>query len=365
MPIPIDVVQAAEDNPLRVALEPARNALASMYLLLDNLEMPGVHDWIHQTRSQFSLEESDRHKLVTTGFFYAILPEDGWASFPAFLDHLANTKPVAFRQKLLNDYARVYTSTTKQNSASIDWQKALSSADHYISFLEQGFPHRVDPDLEAVAYRYVIDPPALKKLLVDHLRWIWDRHLAAEWVRVRPILQDSVHSFQRVDLRKLDHIEAARLVTGHELTNDKWCHMLAETQRITFIPNAHIGPYTKILDAVSSLGVIFGARQPENSDARIPDLDRAELVVRLSALADDTRLRILHFIAQNGEQHSPDIIRQLDLSQSATSRHLQQLSATGYLTERWREGSKWDSLNPDRIDDTFRALARFLQAKNN
>jgi len=363
MPLPIDVVQVAEDNPLRVALEPARNAFASMYLLLDNLEMPGVHDWVHQTRSQFSLEETDRHKLVMTGFFYSILPEDGWASFPAFLDHLANTKPVVFRQKLLNDYARVYTSHTKQAVASIEWQNVLSSADHYISFLEQGFPKCVDPDLEAVAYRYVIDPPALKKLLVDHLRWIWDRHLAAEWVRVRPILQDSVHSFQKVDLRKLDHVEAARLVTGHELTNDKWCNMLEETQRITFIPNAHIGPYTKILDAVSSLGVIFGARQPENSDARIPDLDRAELVVRLSALADDTRLRILQMVSENKEMRSQEIMETLGLTQPTTSRHLTQLTATGFLQERRNNTAKVYILNPQRLEQTLAVVSAFLIGK--
>ena len=35
-----------------------------------------------------------------------------------------------------------------------------------------------------------------------------------------------------------------------------------------------------------------------------------------------------------------------------------------HLTERWREGSKWYSLNADRVDDTFRALSRFLQTKS-
>jgi DNA-binding transcriptional ArsR family regulator len=114
-----------------------------------------------------------------------------------------------------------------------------------------------------------------------------------------------------------------------------------------------------------TLYLLFGARQPQGAVNLSPELSRSELLVRVTALADDTRLRILHFIAQNGEQRSPDVIRHLNLSQSAASRHLQQLSATGYLVERWREGSKWYSLNPDRIDDTFRALSRFLQTKSN
>ena len=43
----------------------------------------------------------------------------------------------------------------------------------------------------------------------------------------------------------------------------------------------------------------------------------------------------------------------LDLSQSAASRHLKQLSATGYLLERRFSGAKCYKLNPQRIRDTF------------
>ena len=51
---------------------------------------------------------------------------------------------------------------------------------------------------------------------------------------------------------------------------------------------------------------------------------------------------------------------QLDLNQSAASRHLRQLSAAGYITERRRDVAKCYSLNRERINDTFRALDRFL-----
>ena len=363
MPLPLDVEQPT-DAPLRVALEPARNAIASMYLLLENLELPGVHEWIPQTLSQFSLEETDRHKLVIMGFFYSILPGDGWASFPAYLDHLSNTDPLAIRQKLFDGYTKVCGEKTGQDIGPVDWKEVLSSADKYVGFLEKNFPpQNVDPDLEAVAYRYVIDPPALKKLLVDHLRWVWDRHLAAEWTRVRPILQDSVRAFQKIDFNGLDRMEATRLVVGRELPEAKWMNHLEKAERITFIPNAHIGPYTKILSAIDSLGIIFGARQPENSEVRIPDLDRAELVVRLSALADDTRLRILQMVSENQEMRSQEIMEALSLSQPTTSRYLTQLTATGYLQERRSNTAKVYVLNPQRIELTLKAVAAFLIGK--
>jgi hypothetical protein len=53
----------------------------------------------------------------------------------------------------------------------------------------------------------------------------------------------------------------------------------------------------------------------------------------------------------------------LELSQSAASRHLRQLTATGYLVERRSQVAKCYSLNPARVDDTLRALKRFLRAK--
>jgi DNA-binding MarR family transcriptional regulator len=77
-------------------------------------------------------------------------------------------------------------------------------------------------------------------------------------------------------------------------------------------------------------------------------------------MADDTRLRILRLIAEEGEKRSQEIKRELDLSQSAASRHLKQLSATGYLAERRCEGAKCYSLNMDRVEDTLKAVSAYL-----
>ncbi len=106
--------------------------------------------------------------------------------------------------------------------------------------------------------------------------------------------------------------------------------------------------------------MFFGAKIPNGVQFHAPDLSRAEIAVRLNALADDTRLRILKLISEVGEQRSQDIMQSLDLSQSAASRHLKQLSATGYLFERRFSGAKCYKLNPQRIKDTLHAIAVFL-----
>jgi DNA-binding transcriptional ArsR family regulator len=233
----------------------------------------------------------------------------------------------------------------------------------YFSFLRERFGS-FDEEIEAEAHVLLNDPPKLKETVVSHLRYMWTHVMSPEWERVLPLLQTCVDAYRQIDFSGKSIIEAIQQVA--EQKPDDWCQKIAgEADRVVFVPSAHIGPYQGRYMVNRTLYLLFGARQPQGAVNLSPELSRSELLVRVTALADDTRLRILHFIAQNGEQRSPDVIRHLNLSQSAASRHLQQLSATGYLVERWREGSKWYSLNPDRIDDTFRALSRFLQTKSN
>jgi DNA-binding transcriptional ArsR family regulator len=126
------------------------------------------------------------------------------------------------------------------------------------------------------------------------------------------------------------------------------------------MPNPHIGPYVTRMYCNDRVILVFGARQPEDASVRIPELDRADIVARMSALADDTRLRILQMIAESGELRSQDIMQEIKLSQPSVSRYLTQLTATGYLQERRVNGSKAYALNHDRIEKTLKAVHKFL-----
>jgi len=361
MPQPIALEKTVIEQ-MTVSLEPARNVLSSM-VLLTHEDTSGLHEWVTKTRAQFSKDEIFRHKLVILGLFYAVAPELGWSSFPAYLDHLSKINPEALREKLLNSYAQVKSEmfcAQDKEVAEVQWEEVLSSVDRYIDFLESSFgKENVDHEIESEAYRYVMDPPAMKKLIVDHLRWIWNVHLAEEWNRVQPMLQASVNAFQTTDLNMMDRMDAVRFVTGQDLDEAKW-KLLATARNVIFIPNAHIGPYVTKVCFANTLAVVFGARVPENSDVRIPDLDRAELVVRLSAIADETRLRILQMVVENGEIRSQDIMDAMSLSQPSVSRYLTQLTATGYLQERRSDGAKVYILNRERIKKTLKAVSAFL-----
>jgi DNA-binding transcriptional ArsR family regulator len=108
------------------------------------------------------------------------------------------------------------------------------------------------------------------------------------------------------------------------------------------------------------LYIFFGARQPDGIEERIPELDRADIVSRLSPLADDTRLQILQMITEHGQMRAQDVIESTGLSQPSISRYLSQLMAAGYLQERRVNGTKMYAPNRDRIEKTLKAVSAFL-----
>ncbi len=366
-PFALNLEKAKTENSV-VMIEPALNAFGSMLLICKAEDEPGIHEWIPKTRLQMSSEERFRHKLVMIGFHYAIFPQIPGASFEAYLDSLETTPPSEFRDRLLNTYAEVCLTGhgSGEQSQPVDWEEVLSSAENYVEFLRSRFGDELtDEEVETRAYQYVIDPAALKQLVTGHIRWFWKKYLQAEWTRVRPMLEESARAFNQIDYSAMTPLEQIEFVTGKDINSEtkwetKWGEDLKNAKELVFIPNAHIGPYIRADKIQDTFYVHFGAHLPEGSDIRVPELDRAEIVSRISALADDTRLQILQMIAENGEMRSQEIMEAINLSQPSVSRYLSQLTAAGFLQERRANGAKAYLLNKDRIEKTMKAVSAFL-----
>jgi DNA-binding transcriptional ArsR family regulator len=351
-----------------VRIEPALNAFGSMLLIAKADDEPGFHEWVTKTRLQMSSEERFRHKLVTIGFHYAIMPQSPGISFETYLEQLESTPPSGFRERLLTAYEAVcYTGEPPENmSQNVNWEEILSSARNYVEFLRSRFgDEATDEEVETRAHEYVIDPAALKQLITGHIRWFWKNHLQTEWNRVRPMLEESAKAFNQIDYSDMTRMEIIEFVTGKEVSSEpkwesKWGKEVLKTKELVFVPNAHIGPYMRADQIRDTFYIYFGAHLPEGSEIRVPELDRAEIVSRISALADDTRLQILQMIAEQGEMRSQEIMEAINLSQPSVSRYLSQLTAAGYLQERRANGAKAYLLNRDRIEKTLKAVHAFL-----
>jgi ArsR family transcriptional regulator len=361
-PFALNLEKTRTENSL-VAIEPALNAFGSMLLISKAEDEPGIHEWVAKTRGQMSSEERFRHKLVIIGFHHAVQPQKAGMTFEAYLEDLEKTSPSAFRDRLLQAYSEICITeeSQKHRNEKVDWDEILSSAQNYVEFLRYRFGDElVEEDVETRAYQYVIDPAALKQLVTGHIRWFWKNYLEAEWNRVRPMLEESAKAFNQIDISRMTRPELIDFVTGKEIVESKWGEELLNAKGLIFIPNAHIGPYIRATKLENTFYIYFGAHLPEGSDVHVPELDRAEIVSRISALADDTRLQILQMVAEQGEMRSQEIMEAINLSQPSVSRYLSQLTAAGYLQERRANGAKAYILNKDRIEKTLKAVSAFL-----
>jgi len=367
-----DFIVAPVAPPVSVALEPAHNALNSLLLLARVDELSGLDTWVTRTAAALTPEQRHVNRLVLIGVHFAVVPDQSFPSFPAYVDYLAALDPVILRNRVFNAYAQVFKKEEKccappdptSKQASIDVVPVLADVDAFLAFLKERFPaENIDDQIESEAHRYLNDPPAMQALIVSHFRSMWETLLSPEWDRVAPMLQTSADAFRQLRLGDLSRFEAIQLVLGRDFGNEEenfWKVALEHTERLIFVPSTHLGPYIGKFRSGDTLWVLFGARIPEGAQIHAPDLSRAEILVRLNALADDTRLRILKLISEGDELRSQEIMTRLALSQSAVSRHLKQLSATGYINERRCEGAKCYTLNPRRVEDTLRAISAFL-----
>jgi ArsR family transcriptional regulator len=373
MPVPVtDLLSTSPVSHVTFSLEPVYNAFNSLSLLTRADMLSGLDDWVTRTLASLPTARLHQHELVFLGLYFAVEPTRSFSTFTAYIDDIARQTPEALRDRVFEAYDRLGPcAEAQQMSAPTDMPSLLADRQVFIQYLKERFsPDHVIESIEAEAHALLNDPIRMRNQIVEHLQTMWQTVLAPEWTRVTPMLQACVDAYQQIDFSGQTLVQAAESIVGHALTDD-WRQKISTFDRLVCVPSAHLGPYLMKYNqwrnvqanAPRTLTLLFGARQPQGIAAVSPDLSRSELLVRLVALADDTRLRVLRLIAEQGEMCSPDIIHQLELSQSAASRHLQQLTATGYLEERRREGAKCYSLNADHVDDTFRALLRYLQSK--
>ncbi len=77
----------------------------------------------------------------------------------------------------------------------------------------------------------------------------------------------------------------------------------------------------------------------------------------LKALADESRLRILHLILHHKEMCTSDLEQVLDFTQTKTSRHLSYLRNAGLVTPRKTDQWVFYSLKDEAVDFITQILA--------
>lgn len=351
---------------IQFALDPVENVLQSLRMINDTERLSGLHDWVTRTAAALSPERMHKHRLVfTTIEPHMCIPKgQTFAHFPAFVDFLERQKGGYLIEQINRKFdmmCRYYPHMLPEGYTSVNMRELLTDRARYLDFMIRldDLPES-DHALLNEAFDLMQDFTAVRRVVVEHLRFMWREHMQTEWERQLTLLHESISAFNRVDFSHKTALEAARIVTNRDL-NSLLENKVIGAETVTFVPNPHLGPYVMISLEAHDLSIMYGARLPRGAQSPAQsEFSRAELLIRLNALADDARLQILELLTQREEMCAQDIIEQLGVSQSSASRHLSQLRATGYVIERRRDVGKCYSLNTDRVVDTLRALTNFL-----
>jgi DNA-binding transcriptional ArsR family regulator len=357
-----EIIKPQKNVAVRFQLEPAANIIGSLSLLDMAEDFSGLNQWVYETKAALSEEQVRTNRLVLQDA-YLFIKDFPAASFPAWVDHLADHDPTALRDQALEAWLREVR--YKLSEAVPTPSELLSDRWTYLALAER-YLHRQGQTFETwyweKIHNLLKDPEVRQGLIVNHLRFMWDEHLKPEWERNLSMLEESINAFESLNLSGLTAAEALKQVALRSEIPQQSEGWLAGLDQIVFIPSPHTGPYLIQMSEHTDTQArfLYGARIPEGAASRMPSLTRSELLMRLTALSNDTRLRILELLAQKGELSTPEIINQLDLSQSAASRHLEHLTATGYLNSQVHQGANHYQVNLERLDDTFKALKAFF-----
>ena len=358
-----NVIYNPQTVSVQVSLEPAINNFNSLGTLSSIKHLSGLPSWVIETATSLPNHAREVNDLLFEGLWLGIWPRRSWPSFPDYIEALAAEDPIVLRNRAL----MWGLPDTKAERVPAERLALLADVNAFLDYLRQYFAskkyedHALDVELYSQVHALLNDPPGMQQLVVSHMRAMWDTVLEPEWQRVLPELTQVVAANAERDYQGLSPLEAIRQITGRDMSGAGWTDWGAN---LVFIPSAHQGPYLSRYDSPDGKTnwIVFGARPPQDfiSGSRVPT--RAELAMRFAPLSDDTSLQIIELLKRNDELGAQEIIKMLGLSQPKASRHLRQLSATGYVTERRYEGaSKLYRLNLDQFEDTMQGLRRFLE----
>ena len=359
-------ILAPEQISYSAAVDPGANGIASLISLNESAHLSGFPSWTLDTVHALSKDALHNNHLVIEGMLDIFEFDRDWRSFEELVDHLEKRDPQWLIDRILQGCVRGrYGAYETDSSLEVPTPKQLLDDEAlYLTHMERLHQKKEKPDLDfhSEIYSLVTKPKKLQKLVVSHLRMMWQEHLESEWQRVRPQVRAAASAFKNLDLSNLSPKDAIREVLGRDLMKSYSEEKFAGSEQMIFVPSAHIGPYALVLSTGKIAKLIFGAQHAERFQGETNALSRSEILVRLNALSDDTRLQIIELFLESEELTSQEVITILDLSQSSASRHLIQLCASGFLTEQRRANCKSYSLNRDRIDDTLSLVKEFLQA---
>jgi DNA-binding transcriptional ArsR family regulator len=337
-----------------------------MALVLDANSIEGLDPWVYTTHGELSDEmRLDLSAVLILGAksttyhgWLLDLPPDAAAhrSFAAFLAWLNTFSVEDYRDLLDSSLAMMHEkcgeAKTDVNVEARDDEAALRGC----------YGEMVDElHLERLLHLYR-HPAEFKAQLVSVTSRFWEQFYRQEFERSLEVMERSVR-YHRQQSYSADLVTTFADVTGRRFPKGDEVYY-ENTERVLFVPSCHIGPYVMLSpcdEASQTILIHYNARTTSTQEVEATPTRGAsiqDLFPPLKALADETRLQILS-ILDGRELYAQEIVDELDISQSAVSRHLKLMVTGGILDVRKEESMKFYAINQEALTALGQGLRRF------
>lgn len=336
------------------AIEPVYNNLVAMSLLTGEHLALEQEPWLSKTAARLSASQRHHNQILFNWLGAALIPDANHTTFTQYLRSLSTKSSAELQNRVLDHWA-MSGLVRKENAGNV--RAGLDQ------LLQETVASVADPQVAAEARELLSDPPAMQRLMTEHLTLLWHDHFESEWeskLNVMRFITEELNARTRPTGPAIAVMQAfLRRAIPHHIHAQ-----LAGVRQITFVPSPNIQLF------VSRLGTpdrawVFMLADFWQWPLRTEPIKRSEVMSTAAALSDDTRLRILELLAAHHELKAQEIIALLDATQSTVSRHLKQLSSARFIDEkRAGDANKIYRLNQDRVGELAHMLSRLLSTEN-
>ena len=196
--------------------------------------------------------------------------------------------------------------------------------------------------------------PALGTRTLESLVAYYDVFFAEEELRIRPALEEAVLRGQEMAARLPFPDLLAELSEGIRFENEQLVY-----PEWVMAPSFWITPRIFTAQVSPSRTIFFHGGRPADASLVPGEAVPDALFVALKALADPTRLRILHYLEEQPQTPS-ELAKTLRLRAPTVIHHLNSLRLAGLVYVAWEKGDKRYAARTSRIAELYLQLRRYL-----
>ncbi len=356
--VDIDLVRGRPAPEVAFRTSLAADLITVIDLVLSAPHIEGLDQWVYATHAALppELEDDLEAILFLTQKSVALFrwinqlepdhpAQQDFAEFIGWLDGFSR-----------DDFAQVITGTL--DKLTKHWGQEEGAAPPALDdpqVLKAHLQEKFGAEQAERIVQLVKNPGELKTQFITTITRFWERFYRQQYQRCRSLMQRSVEHHQRQNYGT-DLVSVFTAVTGRRLPEGY--DEFKDAERVIFIPSCYIGPWVTFKIAKEprlTLMVHYNCRPTGTPETdQVPAIQ--DLFPPIKALADETRLQILSMLS--GRQlYAQEIVDQLDISQSAVSRHLKLMVTGGLLNVRKEDSMKYFSIN----EETLSMLAERLR----